>query len=248
MADHLPDRDTGDGIEAGGGFIQKQNFRIVHDAAGDFEPPPHAAGKSGRQGAGAIAQADRFEQFQGLRAPPRAGDSVQASVDSDIFRAGKFGVAGHVLRDDADAFADGVGVSNDIVSGHDGGARTWGHQSSHHADERAFAGAVRPEEAENFATFDGEADVIDGLQRAEALAEVLDLDSEAVFRSHDGQSFALTTGGGGVAGTGSITQAVMPRASLPSGLGTRTRMATVLISRLTRLTSRWVAKSASTAL
>ena len=43
MRDHLPHRDAGGRVEAGGGFVQKQNLRVMHQAARDLEAPPHAA-------------------------------------------------------------------------------------------------------------------------------------------------------------------------------------------------------------
>ena len=47
-----------------------------------------------------------------------------------------------------------------------------GNERGHHADERALAGAVGAEQAEDFAFGDGEADALDGLEIAVALDDV----------------------------------------------------------------------------
>src|ERR1039458_3931318 len=64
------------------------------------------------------------------------------------------------------------------------------HQRRQHADERAFASAVRSEQAEDLAALDHEADVIHRQQRAKALADTFDVDRDAVgglaLRFHGG--------------------------------------------------------------
>src|ERR1039458_96261 len=118
-----------------------------------------------------------------MRAARDAGDTAPIG-------AGEFGVAGHVLRNDANTGAHLVGVVNDIVSGHDGRAAGGRHQCGQHADERALARAVRSEQAEDLAARNHEADVIDRQQRAKALADAVDLNGDTVLglalRFHDG--------------------------------------------------------------
>jgi hypothetical protein len=84
--------------------------------------------------------------------------------------------------------AHGVGVANDVVPGHDGRAAGGRHQRGEHADECAFARAVRPEQAEDLAGVHREAHVIDGQQRGETLADASHVDSYTVlvFRFHGG--------------------------------------------------------------
>src|ERR1700677_4232407 len=45
VVEHLPDGHTGDGIEAGGGLVEKEDAGIVNQAARDLKTPPHASGK-----------------------------------------------------------------------------------------------------------------------------------------------------------------------------------------------------------
>ena len=190
MRDHLPHRNARGRVEAGGGLVQKQDLRVVHQAARDLEAPPHAPRQRGGKGVGAVGEADGFEQLRRALAAPRPGDAVQPGVNAHILGAGELGVAGHVLRNDPDAGAHRVGVANDIVPGHDRRAAGGRHQRRQHADERALARAVRSEQAEDLAALDREADVIHRQQRAKALADAFDLDRDAVWglalRFHDG--------------------------------------------------------------
>jgi hypothetical protein len=43
LAQHLPDGGARHGIEPGGGFIEKEDARLVHQPARDLHPAPHAA-------------------------------------------------------------------------------------------------------------------------------------------------------------------------------------------------------------
>ncbi len=45
IVEHLPDGDAGDRIEAGGGFVEKENAGIVDQAAGNFHAAAHSPGK-----------------------------------------------------------------------------------------------------------------------------------------------------------------------------------------------------------
>ena len=55
-------------------------------------------------------------------------------------------------------------------------ARGRRQQRRQHADERRLAGAVRAEQAEDLALFDGEADAVDGGEVAEPLDDLPDVD------------------------------------------------------------------------
>ena len=64
VAEHLPDSDAGDGIEAGGWLVEKENAGIVDQAAGDLDAAAHSAG----EGLGLrAAPFDAGPQLQGLQ-------------------------------------------------------------------------------------------------------------------------------------------------------------------------------------
>ncbi len=81
-------------------------------------------------------------------------------------------IAGEGLRNDADDAANGVGFLRHVEAGNHRPAAGDGDERGHHANERALAGAVGSEQAEDFAVVDGEADAFDGLESAVALDDV----------------------------------------------------------------------------
>src|SRR6185437_341822 len=105
-------------------------------------------------------------------------------------------------------------------------------QRGEHTNERRLAGSVRPQKAERLALLDGERDPVDRGEVAESLHDLADIDRDA----HGEWRWS----------SGRRTYAVMPSARRRSWLSMRRRISNVLMSRLVRLTSRCVAKSAST--
>src|SRR5208337_3556749 len=128
-----------------------------------------------------------------------------------------------------------------------------GQQRGHHANQRGLAGAVRSEQTENLTLAHTKRNIVHCGEVAVLLGNVVDHNGIAA-----GRRFAVGCGlrlGGKPAHRapcsiflGSRTSAVMPGTSAPSGLSTFSFSPMVLMSRLRRLTSRWVAKSLSTAL
>lgn len=89
-------------------------------------------------------------------------------MEAEEFASGLLLVEGGVLEGDADAAADLVGLGYGVVAGDGDGAAGGEEEGDEHSDDGGFAGAVGSEEAVDFAALDGEIDVIDGLDGAEA--------------------------------------------------------------------------------
>jgi len=70
LGEHLPDRDPRHRIETGGRLVEKEDARLVDQAAGDFDAPPHAARQVLHLRLAPLRQLDRLEQLvdQPLRA------------------------------------------------------------------------------------------------------------------------------------------------------------------------------------
>ena len=83
-------------------------------------------------------------------------------------------IAGQRLGNDADHAAHRVGIFAHIVAGDNGLAAGDRDQRRHHADERAFAGAVGAEQAEDLAVGHREGDALHGFKVAVALDDVFD--------------------------------------------------------------------------
>ncbi len=151
VVEHLPDGDAGDGIEAGGGLVEKKDVRIVDQAAGDFNAAAHSAGECLHLRAAPLDQVDGFEHFGDVLFALGPGDAVELGVDAQVLFDGEVGIAGERLGNDADHAANRVGLFGHIVAGDDGAAGGDRNERGHHADERAFACAVGAEQTEDLA-------------------------------------------------------------------------------------------------
>ena len=151
VIEHLPDGDAGDGIEAGGGLVEKEDVGIVDQAAGDFEAAAHSAGEGFGLRVAPLCQVDRFQNLGDVFFALGSGDAVELGVDAQVFFDGEVWVAGERLGNDADHAADRVWVLGNVVAADDGRAGGNGDEGGHHADQGAFACAVGAEQAEDFA-------------------------------------------------------------------------------------------------
>ena len=61
--EHLPHGDARDRVEAGGRLVEKEDLRLVHQAARDFQPAPHAAGEHLHRLVRPLRQVDGREQL-----------------------------------------------------------------------------------------------------------------------------------------------------------------------------------------
>ncbi len=133
------------------GSSRKKMLRIVHQAAGDLQAPPHAAGERLGLRIAPLRQVHGLQHIGDVLFAHPARHAVELGVDLQIFFDGQVLVAGQGLGNDADHAAHLVGIFGHVVAADDrlaGGDR---NQRGHHADERAFAGAVGAEQAEDLA-------------------------------------------------------------------------------------------------
>ena len=108
----------------------------------------------------------------------RGVDAVELGVQAQVLRGRQVAVERRVLEDEADVAADVVALADDVVAGDVGAAAGRLGERAEHVDRRRLAGAVGAEEAEDLAAGDVEADAAHGLDLAEGLSEVLDVDRE----------------------------------------------------------------------
>ena len=173
LVEHLPYRDARNGVEAGGGLVQKKDARIVHQAPRDLEPAPHAAGKRFGLCIAPLGQIDGFEHRIDVLLALFARHAVKLGVDRQVFLQGQILVAGERLRNDADRLPHVIRVLAHVVPSHNGFARGDGDERGHHADECALAGAVRSQQTEDLALANAEVHVLDGFKVAVAFPDVL---------------------------------------------------------------------------
>ena len=164
------------GIETRRRLVEKEDPRLVHQAARDLDTAPHAA----RQVLHLLVRHCVSSTASSSSAISccafGARNAVQLGEDDQVLLDAQLEVAGHRLRDDADRSAHAVGLVRDVeaVDARRAGGRR--QQRREHPDERRLAGAVGPEQPEDLTVFDREADAVDGREVAELLDDLVDVD------------------------------------------------------------------------
>src|SRR5439155_7559610 len=137
-------------------------------------------------------------------------------------------------------------------------ARHGGNQCCQHPDQRGLPRTVGTQQAEDLTVLDGKRDSIDGREISEPLRNLVNFDighiknfgirnSDFGFERRFPKFEIRIPNSEIVYCIGNSTYVVIPTARRRSLLSTRKRISNVLMSRFVRLTSRWVAKPASTA-
>ncbi len=117
VVEHLPDGDAGDGIEAGGGLVEKKDVWIVDEASRDFKTAAHSAGERLGLRAAPLDEVDGLEHFRDVLLAFGAGNAVELGVDAQVLFDGEVRIAGQRLGNDADHAAHSVGIFGHIVAG-----------------------------------------------------------------------------------------------------------------------------------
>src|SRR5690606_16360218 len=113
--------------------------------------------------------------------PPQrlAEAAVDSAEELEVRAHREIEIERELLRHVADPALDLLGLPRDVGPCDDGLAAARREQAREHADGRRLSGTVRAEVTEDLASLDVERDVVDRLEVAEALLEVLDHDGVA---------------------------------------------------------------------
>ena len=159
-------------VDTVGGFVQKQNLRMMQQGAHQRQLLLHAAGEIRGLALAERLHARHAEQALdqrlalGLRDPEQVGVEVHVLVDREI--AVESEALGHV----ADLILDGVELASHVVACHPGLAFGGIQQAAQQAQRGGLAGAIRTDQAEDFAARDFEVEMVDRRQFAEAASQV----------------------------------------------------------------------------
>jgi len=156
------------------GLVQKDQFRLVGDAAGDVQPAQQAPAQLFGQEAAEILKADKrdrlIDQLPAL-APVR---HIQAAEVVDVLPYRQFVENSDILHDDPDVALDVVGIRPHRAAKQLDGAHREFEQGQHAVDGRGLARAVGTEQAEYFAGLHGEVEMVQSDQVAVPLDQLFD--------------------------------------------------------------------------
>src|SRR5207248_5419532 len=100
-------------------------------------------------------------------------EAVNLRVEAQILQNRKIVIEGKFLAHVADALAHRVGIGADVNAIHPGAAAGQRQDAAQHLDDRGLAAAVRPEESEDFARLDPQANAIHRSNLAEFADNIL---------------------------------------------------------------------------
>ena len=182
-------------VHAGGGFVEDEHFGAVQAGSGELQ----ALADTERQRSGFLfsdgSEVVLGECFADGGFAARA-QAVEAGVQFEVLPHGEFFVKAEGLRHVADAHPGGDAACVHRRAKQAGAAAAGLQEAGEHFHGGGFAAAVAAEEAEDFAFFDGEADVVHGGEVAEGFGEAVCFDS--------GRGVGVGNEGGGVETAGAL--------------------------------------------
>lgn len=180
------------GVHAGGGFVEQQEAGVGGEGAGDLQLALFAVGEVAGEVVGLVGEAGEGEEFHGLLAAlvfsavvaGAAEDGGEdaflgagVAADEDVLQDGHVGEEPDVLEGAGDAgLGDEVGLGRQEGAAVADGALGGDVEAGEAVEEGGLAGAVGADEADDLAFADGEADVVDGGEAAEAHGDAGDFE------------------------------------------------------------------------
>src|SRR5439155_15083815 len=166
----------GGGIEPRARLVEEQDGGPGEETLGELD----AAAESARQPIDelppALGDPEAVQEGVDARGELGTAQAVEPTVMAEVLLDGELAVDARVLEDDAQPAAHGVRRAPHVVAEDARDASVRGQEGCEDPEERALAAAVRPEEAEQLATRDGERRPGERLAGAEAAAQVYHLD------------------------------------------------------------------------
>jgi hypothetical protein len=175
-ADLLPHGDAHLGVEPGGGLVEEQHARPVHQADRDVEPALHPAGVGPSHAARGVGQAELLEELVDPAVEIASAHPLQVPLQLHVLPAGQVAVHAGALRHDADRAAYLARLPEHVPARHARPALVGVRERGEHLDGGGLARAVGAEQAEHCALLDGKGQTVERADVAVVLGEALCLD------------------------------------------------------------------------
>jgi hypothetical protein len=159
----LPHPGPADRVEAGGGLVEEEHLRVVHQGGGEVEPAPHATRVGADVAVDRVADVDEGDEVVDAGVDLGLAEAVEAALEPQQLPTALLGVEGCLLEGDTDPEPHLLGMGGDVVTGDDRAAGSRLQQRAEHADGRRLAGAVRPQEAVDLPFVDLQVEAVDGI-------------------------------------------------------------------------------------
>ena len=157
--DQLPHRANLMRVEADGRLVQNDQFRFMHQRVRQADALPVAFGKLADDAAAHVRQAALFHHRVHALARTPPAEALEPRAEFQVFPHAHFGIERIVFRHVTDAPAHFVRFVKNVEARHAHRAARRRQETGQNPHRRAFARAVRAEQADDFAARDRERDV-----------------------------------------------------------------------------------------
>ena len=172
----FPNCDAGNGIQSSRRFVEKEDFRMMHQSASNFEPPSHAARERFGGRIAPLCQVHQLQQFGDRFLALFRRNVVELGVNIHVLFDRQVEIAGQRLRNHANHSSRCVRFFGDIVTTDERLARSDRDERSHHANQRRLPCSVGAQQSEDFAFLHAEGNGVDRGENSVFLDDMLDLD------------------------------------------------------------------------
>ena len=161
------------GVRPGEHLVQQQQFRLGRQRAGDFEPALFGRHQIAGEHVGARGQTAKLQHLMRLAAGVAHHGGADQRADDDVVDHGHGLKTLHDLEGTADPALAAFGrrQRGDVFAVEDDRALRRRQHARDQVEQRRLAGAVRADQADDFAAPDRDRDVAVGNQAAEALPD-----------------------------------------------------------------------------
>ena len=171
--------EPGPGIQARRGLVEDEHRGIMDERLGQAEPLLHPLGEPVDVIVSLVGQVEQVEHFADDLLAVRTGDLVGDGEEVEELPDFHAVVDAEIVGHEADDPPDRHRLGGDRVARDAPLAERRPQQGGQESDRGALAGAVGPDEAEDLALTDGEAQVVDGDEITVILREVDHLDHDS---------------------------------------------------------------------
>ena len=163
-------------VEAHRRLVEKQDARVMHQRARNFEPALHAGGKRADQPLAPLRELDQ-RQHVGDARPPRCGrDAVDEAVEVEVLIQGETVVEARLLKDDAEVAPPIERIFDHVDAADARGAAVGLENGAQDVQQRGLAGAIGAKQREQFARPYLKAHIVERQRAAVTLGHAVDLD------------------------------------------------------------------------
>jgi len=161
LVEQFPEVSPGNWINAIGWFVEEQNLRSMDKGTGQPQLLLHSAGEvPGKALFERVQSAELKKAFDSGR-PPLQWDTIDISIEVDVFDDSKVFIKAESLGHVSDAFLESFGLFNDVILADPGVTCGRFEDTCKQTHSSRFSGAIRTDKSKYLAFFDLDVEIID---------------------------------------------------------------------------------------